>query len=89
MLGFQVHAVWGKTGGCAEGSPVTGRRIGVGEAVIFWRGFGGGHLVLAVIPKRARFSAFSAASNNLVFSAFACLVLSASRRAPSACLEMK
>ena len=30
-------------GGVLRGSPVTERRIGVGGAVRFWRGFGGGY----------------------------------------------
>ena len=45
-------------------------------------------VIVAVIPKRARFSAFSAASTSMVFSASVCLVIFASRRAPFACLAL-
>jgi hypothetical protein len=45
-------------------------------------------LVAAAIPKRARFSAFSAAFASLFFSSSAYMVPSASRRAPSACLAL-
>jgi len=92
---FAVSVMIPSAGGVGESrrgvlreSPVTGRRFGVGEAVSFWRGFGGEPLVPAANPRRARFSAFSAAFACLVFSASACMSLSASRRAPYAYLAL-